>query len=109
MVLRYGEFKVVYKKQISSGEINYISASQAAGKLVISASDNALHQLDLTPYRNYQQFLESGLPLVKMNLPSMICSQAFEPLLTQAILGLYNGSIYMLDGEKLFILAAGNS
>jgi hypothetical protein len=42
-LLKYGEFKVIYKKQISAGEINYIVASQAAGKLVISSSDNAMH------------------------------------------------------------------
>jgi hypothetical protein len=29
--------------------------------------------------------------------------------MNQAVIGLYNGSIYMLEGEKLFILAAGNN
>lgn len=53
MIMKYGEFKVIFKRQVTKGEITSIRVNQAANKLYIMTTDNCIYLMDLSNIISY--------------------------------------------------------
>lgn len=45
--MKYGEFKQIYRKNISNGEITYLRVNQAAGKIMIGSTEHFIYVMEI--------------------------------------------------------------
>ncbi|CAD8163025.1 unnamed protein product [Paramecium octaurelia] len=110
VIMKYGEFKSIYRKQITNAEITYLKVSQAAGKIILGSAEHSFFIMDIKSVQNLQSFLDSGFAFQRIQLPAMVSSYVLDPFYTQGIFGLANGNIYLISftTKQYFLLNASN-